>query len=308
MRGIQKKRGALVDTEKAFISSRRRALQSFVDSGDPRQIADKTKLMSGSMWTEKCKQEHEFNLAKQAQNIKEAFEENALLPHEVYAGLEDDVAHLQEIEHRADVEREKRNARMRLQLSSSPLLHFAGRSAFVSPECHFGQKLLDRRFLCWEMTQTQLLTDANVYVSPSASCTSPDVRLVVALKGGVVMNSTCFKYGSKRDGAAAVAYLPSISLQRWIYMSDAFVAAEHRKASIILNVFEGTGMKKKWKFVTLPELRRRAAKSQTQALAFVTDLERRTVGDLATVQNKLLGDEIAIFIERQDWASSLPAQ
>ena len=69
VRGIQKKRGALVDTEKAFISSRRRALQSFVDSGASRQIADKTELMSGSIWTEKCKQEHEFNLAKQAAAI-----------------------------------------------------------------------------------------------------------------------------------------------------------------------------------------------------------------------------------------------
>ena len=93
-----------------------------------------------------------------------------------------------------------------------------------------------------------------------------------------------------------------------VYMSDACVAAEHRKASIILNVLEGTGIKKKWKFVTLPELRRRAAKSQTQALAFVTDLERRTVGVLAIVQNKLLGDEVAIFVERQYRASSLPAQ
>ena len=305
--GIQKKRAALVDTQKAFIASRRRVLQRFVDSGAPRQIVDKT-IMSGPMWTKECQAEHEFNLAKQAQNIKEAFEENALLPHEVYAGLEDDVARLQEVEHRADVTREKRNAKMRLQRSSSRLLHFAGKNAFVSPECQFDQKLLDRRFLCWEMTQTQFLIDAHVYVSPSASCTSPDVRLVVALQGGVIMNSTCFKYGSKHDGAAVVAYLPSISLQRWIYMSEAFVAAERRKASIIFNVLKETGIKKKWKFVTLPELRRRAAKSQTQALAFVTDLERRTVGDLATVQNKLLGDEIAVFLERQDWASSLPAQ
>ena len=267
---IQKKRAAPADTEKAFISCRRQALATFVASDAVRVPVDKF-LKNGPMWTKTHVPEHDFNMNKQAKNMQGAFEENGLLPDETYPDLADDVKAMHEMEHRQDVERSKRNARMTMQESSSQLVALAGRTVFVCQHCNFPRELLDRRLSFWKMVETCSLAAADVYVSPSATSASDAVKLAVALKGGIVMNSTWFEQGSKCDGAATLAYLPTVTLQRWVYMSKSFLATEPQKSKIILDVLEQVGKKKKWKLVKLTELQRRAAAKQCSALAFVTE-------------------------------------
>ena len=91
-------------------------------------------------------------------------------------------------------------------------------------------------------------------------------------------------------------------------MSKSILATEPQKSKIILDVLEQVGKKKKWKLVKLTELQRRAAAKQCSALALVTKRERRTVAALTTVQNKLIGKEIAVFLQRHDFKQSLIAQ
>lgn len=180
---------------------------------------------------------------------------------------------------------------------------------FFSSGCTFSDAVRRRRIAFWKMIETKSIASADIYVSQSIACLDDSMELALVLKGGIVVNESCILHGCQCVGASFVKYLPAASLQRWVYISKSFVRTQTKRAKAIIDVLQALPAKaNKWKLVDIAEVQRRASRSQVSALAFVTEKERRTVAALGLVKNKLVGNEICLFLRRCDLANSMLVQ
>ena len=268
---------------------------------------DRDTLQPEQLWHDEYQQEHDFNALKYGIAVKEAFEENSLLPHEQYEGLPNDVADLQSAEHKADVKRRRTNAAKSLSPTLFAVPKFGGMHVYVESCTAIPPQVAFERAGCWGMVQTEALSQSQVIVVQSVSKISHRVALAACLMGCMVINSTFYLHGPQTTGASCLAFVAALSKRRWLHISSGFVAEHPLCSGLVMDILD-TFPGHHWKLVDQAVVVRKARRAPASAIAFVTRRERSTCAELQPVRDKVVLSEISVLLKHIDTSNSLLAQ
>ncbi|CAE7359310.1 unnamed protein product [Symbiodinium microadriaticum] len=267
---------------KTWIQERRSQVEEFIAAenltGDVHveTVAGAAQRQAAEKWTARHDAEAHRQETVSFEKQVDAAHRGHLLDHELTPDLQWHADHLEEEENRRRCQREQEAHRFERRMAR-PVFCLFGKTVclrFQAPD-----PSMDRVLVQYNMRRATPTEVVDLFVVPDIACVGQAVQLLAYMYGSMIGTVEFLQSGG--SAGAVAGYLPAISMQKHIYISDAFAAAYPALDALLRQVLDMPTCS--WKAIdTLAAWLRLQIhrKEASKYLALVTKAEKESEGAL----------------------------